>query len=367
MKIVRGRLFSGDVSNPAYRYNSDCDCVQYSPDGGTTWTDAPNSDPRHAAPFRLPHRTGSDIECNAAANMVAWIKAVIDECTRICGVGGLAIALVNKILDFAEVIFAEEGGILLTLIQAIAGTIFDVGYAALTANFTSDQYDLLQCIFFCNIDGDGQVSADQFAEIQTEVTEQLNEVAGIVVNLFLSLQGEVGLSNAGAQGAATGDCSDCDCGWQACIAGTDLAVAFSIVGTNGTPTGDGIQTATAFVGGDPTRPRTQAYITITLDTCTVTRLQTFFDAPDGFDNECGSGFLTSGYFQNNFANAISVGAGTPTSPFTFEGALTLTDLQVALGVACCDGCSTPPNLATITQVKIRGTGTPPSQLTPYLC
>lgn len=211
MKIIRGRLSPSDVSNAAYRYNPDCDCVQYSPNGGATWNDAPEADPRHANAFRLPARTGTDRNCNAAANMVSWLKGVIDECTRICGVGGVVVALVNKILDFAEVIFAEEGGILLTLIQAVAGTIFDVGYAALTANFTSHEYDLLLCIFYCRIGSDGQVSVDQFAQIQSDITAQLNTIAAIVVNLFLSLQGEVGLSNAGAQGNATADCSDCAC------------------------------------------------------------------------------------------------------------------------------------------------------------
>lgn len=213
MKIIRGQLNPGDVSNPAFRYSVDCDCVQYSPDGGTTWNDATGSDPRHASAFRLSARTGSDRNCNAAANMVAWIKGVVNDCIHICEVGGVVVALVNKILDFADVIFAEEGGVLLALIQNIAGVVFDAGFAALSAAFTSDQYDLMLCIFYCHDGADGQVTPEQFALIQANITAQLNTVAATITNLFLSLQGEVGLSNAGAQGTETADCSGCDCGW----------------------------------------------------------------------------------------------------------------------------------------------------------
>ena len=50
-------------------------------------------------------------------------------------------------------------------------------------------------------------------DLEAQVTHDLNTTAALVVNLILSLQGEVGVSNAGVIGGLTGDCSDCECGW----------------------------------------------------------------------------------------------------------------------------------------------------------
>lgn len=365
MEIIRGRLAAKDVSNPALRYNPDTDTVEFSPDNGTTWVDMPSLDPRTSPAFLLPPLTG-DARCDAAANMVKWMKDFLDEATALLGAGSEALAIANMAIPLYELI---SGGslTLLAIITEFAGTLFSLGYAALLAAFDSTTYDDLLCAFYCNIGVDGQVTAAQLVDVETQVTDTLNTTAGIVVDTLLFLQGEVGLSNAGVIGAQTGDCSGCDCGWEACIVGTDLATVFAISGTNGTFTGAGVETVTAVAGGDPSRPRTQAYITAALDSCTVDRLQCFFDAPDGFANSCGGSFATSYFGQNNFGTLIALGSGTPSSPFVFVGALTLTDLQVGLGVACCDGCGTPPNVGTITEIRIRGTGTTPSQLVPFLC
>lgn len=211
MKIVRGRLNPAQVSDPAYRYDSDCACIQYSPDGGTTWNNAPGSDPRNAPQFRFPARTGSDISCNCAANARAWIKDVIDRCTAILEVGGVVVALANQILSFAEIIFAEAGGWLLNLILDVAGTLFGIGYSALSGAFDTTQYELLLCALFCTCDTAGQWDDMRFAALQSQITATMNTTAAFVVNLFLSIQGQVGLSNAGAIGDVTADCSGCSC------------------------------------------------------------------------------------------------------------------------------------------------------------
>jgi len=101
-----------------------------------------------------------------------------------------------------------------TLILSIAGAIFDIGYTALTAAFTTTEYDALLCIFYCNVDASGQVSATKLAHIETLITSQLNTTAALVVNAILFIQGEVGLSNAGVFEGLTGqDCSACECEW----------------------------------------------------------------------------------------------------------------------------------------------------------
>lgn len=211
MKIIRGRLNPADVSNPAFRYDATCDCIQQTPDGGTTWVDVPSADPRHAVGFLKPPVAGSNKQCDAAANMVKWIKDFIDYETALMVAGATITTLVNSILTPMDLLFPAAD--FLSLIIDVADTIFGIGAAGLTTAFTSDQYDLLLCIFECNDDSDGRVIAAQLGVIEGQITEQLNTTAALVVNAILFIQGEVGLSNAGAIGSEVGDCSGCDCGW----------------------------------------------------------------------------------------------------------------------------------------------------------
>lgn len=211
MEIIRGRLAAKDVSNPSLRYNPDTDQVQFSPDNGATWVDMPSLDPRHSSAFLLPPLTG-DARCDAAANMVKWMKDFLDGATELLCAGSTALAVANTAIPLYELI---SGGslTLLAIITEVAGGLFSLGCTALTAAFDSTAYDALLCAFFCHIGGDGQVTADQLAAIETQVTADLNTTAGIVVNAILALQGEVGLSNAGVIGAQTGVCDDCACAW----------------------------------------------------------------------------------------------------------------------------------------------------------
>ncbi len=132
MTLIRSRLSESQLGSTSYRYNSDCSCVQYSPDGGTTWNNAPGSDPRSAPQFRFPART---------------------------------------------------------------------------------QYDLLLCALYCTCDTSGRWDDTRLVNLQAKITATMDATAAAVVNLFLTIQGAVGLSNAGAIGTETADCSGCDCGW----------------------------------------------------------------------------------------------------------------------------------------------------------
>lgn len=210
--IIRKELTENEVIPSNQRYNADCDCVQFSPDNGTTWIDMPSLDPRHSDAFRYPVLDTSDPQCDAAANMVEWIKDFIDETTAALGDAAEAFQVANIALGFWTLITGGTS-VLLDLIVGIGEALTGIGYTALLAAFDEEQYDLLLCCFYCHIDADGQVSAAQLAAVEDQVSTDLNTTAAIVVNLILQLQGEVGLSNAGAIGSETGDCSGCECAW----------------------------------------------------------------------------------------------------------------------------------------------------------
>jgi len=107
--VIRKQLSEDEIGNPNYRYNSDCDCIQYSSDGGTTWADAPGSDMRHADAFRLPPRGGSDIQCSAAANAECWLQTYIEGVITLLDEGAIFISLVNRLLGFVEQFSVFQG------------------------------------------------------------------------------------------------------------------------------------------------------------------------------------------------------------------------------------------------------------------
>jgi hypothetical protein len=110
-------------------------------------------------------------------------------------------------------LFMLELGIIIEAIWAIVTAVFSIGTSVLNAALTDAVYDTLLCIFYCNIASDGTVTATQFANIKSSVSSQIGGVAATAINSMLDSIGYVGLTNAGALGEVTGDCSACDCVW----------------------------------------------------------------------------------------------------------------------------------------------------------
>ncbi|HZZ99079.1 MAG TPA: hypothetical protein VFG51_04040 [Candidatus Saccharimonadia bacterium] len=350
MNIIRSRLSEDNFSNPAYRYNVDCDCIQFSPDGGTTWNDAPGADMRHADAFRMPARGGSDIQCSAAANAECWLQTYIENVITLLEEGAIVVAVVNKLLQFVELIFAETGGELLNLILAVSGTIFDIGGGALAAAFTSDQWPILLCAIYCNMAGDGQVSAARLATMKAQVTANMNTTAALVVNLLLDTQGEVGVSNAGAIGEETADCSDCGCAWcRTYLSGDGLGdwiVPYDILGNAGGTYSSLLDQIVGTSINEENNVWASAYLSGALR---VTEISVSFT----FVNEGGSGSDTSSLniFLDGVRHFTTYTGGTGSSSYTWTGDETVTTsigflmtAQVAMHVTCIElrGFETPP-------------------------
>lgn len=208
MTLIRSRLSEADFSNPSQRYNPDTDTVEYTPDGGLTWVADPADDPRHSAKFAKPLLTTADPRCDAAANMVKWLRDFIDYETSLMTAGAEITGLTNAALTLFDIL--APWAILAQGLIALASEIFGAGSAVLLAAFTSDQYDLMLCAFYGNIEPDGSVTPDDLAAIEAQMTADLNTTAGLITNLILSTQGEMGVQNAGVVGGQTGDCSACE-------------------------------------------------------------------------------------------------------------------------------------------------------------
>jgi len=190
------------------RYDLDTDAVQIqTPDG--EWHDNPDADPRHSGSNKFPPIVSDNPRCDSAANMVAWIKNFIDTLVTVKDETGIIVAF---FLDVLEVLWGA--GIFLALITLFVETLLFLGLDSVIDAFTSTVYDELLCIFYCHLEADGTMTADELSAINSDIASIIGGNVATVLTAMFFIMGEVGLSNVGASGTEVGDCSDCgDCLW----------------------------------------------------------------------------------------------------------------------------------------------------------
>lgn len=353
MKIVRGELTPNALVPPSTRYDATCDCIQVTTDGGSTWVEAVGQDPRHQPAYLKPPVAGSNKQCDSAANMVKWLHDFMDQIIAGLAAGAQEIYAANTLIDFLKLCF-PFAAYFIELIFEAAVDLFGRGSTALDAAFDSTTYDLLECIFFCHADANGRISAAQLTNVETDIVAQLNTTAAVVVNEILFIQGEIGLSNAGAIGSETGDCSACECGWcfEWDFTSTDgSGDGWHIpAGANGTYT-SGTGYVGTFQDGDTI---TDIVLKLTKDFTDVTTFSYTYTMTDG----CGGNYVQNFRLEYPIDTPISTeNSRTLGTNLTKEIAGTFASVaQVRIDNGS-GGCAATN---VITKARISGTGTPPT-------
>lgn len=231
LQIVRKKLTPDEISPPNTRYNSDCDCVQSTWDGGATWTNTPGADPRSAPQYQAPGISTSDPACDGAARIAAALKRSIDTTVATSNAVQLASALLDVFLFIVPVI-----GIIATAIYIAAAALLAIGTAAIESAFTSDVYDQFKCIALCHLDAGGQFTSDEWEAFQTECFDHFGAgTVSDVLQINFDTLGMVGFNNAVSLGTETGDCSACDpCGPWCYLWDFSLSDGGWLVGAQGT-------------------------------------------------------------------------------------------------------------------------------------
>jgi len=192
-----------------YRWTED-GTLQKSEDGGETWEDAPENDPRNNS-TQFPPIEGADNaekRCVAATGMAALIEEQIganltDEMTRY--------SLQQLISDWVNV-FIQTSNIFTALITIATNQIFALSIAIIRPALTEEVYQQLMCIFYCNMANDATFSNAQWEAVRAQILSDITGVAGLFLEHLVYLLGSVGLTNlARSSGATEGDCEDCDC------------------------------------------------------------------------------------------------------------------------------------------------------------
>jgi len=192
-----------------YRYTTD-GALERSTDGGLTWEPSPEYDPRYNSPQFPPisGEDGNDKKCAASEGMVLLLKeGLSDNLTDDMSRYTLDELINNWLTSVIETSNPFEA-----LVRVVANQIFALVISALRAALTTEVYDQLKCILYCEIEGDASFTESSWESVRAKVLTDITGIAGVFIEHILFLLGALGMTNLARSGAvAEGDCAECEC------------------------------------------------------------------------------------------------------------------------------------------------------------
>lgn len=209
---------------------------QTSTDGGVTWVDDTENDPRNQAVLAPPiGGSGDNIKCAAADNARDQLQALRDQLIDILEATPTAIAIIAGILAFLAVITGISGAAIgiSVLLMGMAIALISLTPEEVAEQIDATALETFRCIIYCNVNNNGQFSYTGWQDVLADIDTNFSGFAHTFFASIVSSMGYIGLSNACTVGADTAsDCGDCDC---QCVHETDVAIGtFIEIGIDGT-------------------------------------------------------------------------------------------------------------------------------------
>lgn len=196
---------------PLSRFTSDGH-YQTSNDGGATWQDATNQDPRNASPQIPPALPPETItpECTYADSVINFFEDGVIDVLEEGDTVQQVVAIIGGIL---AAVFGAGGvvlGVIGALIAALAAGIVGLGITAVKNAFTDDVWNELRCLLYANINPDGSFSQAQLDTIYANVPG--DTIAQTVLRSWIAALGITGMTNSARllMGSPDAACN-CDC------------------------------------------------------------------------------------------------------------------------------------------------------------
>lgn len=201
-QFIRKRLWNGEIVGYGSRWNDETDEWQSYDPANDEWYDNPAGDPRVNPAGLLPPRAGSDVRCQSAVNIADKFRSIVDAMLT----AGDILQAVNSIVSLIVVFFPPARFIWLVFL-ALTEALFAIGQSAINAAFGSEAWEQFKCIVYEELPENGQVDTATKDAIYARVNADMGGIQFSVLSLIINALGEVGMSNAGATGSASGDCS----------------------------------------------------------------------------------------------------------------------------------------------------------------
>lgn len=193
--------------------------MEVSYDGGQTWENGDNFDPRFNSPLFPPLTPASpdeDVKCRAVNNAVNVLKDGVDYIITLDStVSAVAAGMAAVFGTVVSIIF---GGLLWPVVIAAAGAFVAATPQAIQLAFTPDLWAQVVCILYRHAADDGAFDTAAWQAAKDEIYSSLTGVAMGILLRVMDLLGPVGLTNAGRQESASPlvTCEDCeDANWCA--------------------------------------------------------------------------------------------------------------------------------------------------------
>jgi len=227
----------GCTDKPTNQRYGDDGILEVSYDGGETWQDAPELDPRFNSPLASPLSTapGQALRCEAAGNVVGYFRAMADELIADAALWATLTGLIAAIAGIAVVLLSvASAGALTPLLLGLTAALLATGQTAFQAAMTEAVYDNYLCIVYCNTPNDGVYTVASWQAIKTQISAELTGIAATFLLDTLNAAGLVGLNNASRSGIGNeGACDTCACA-PSCVSEDRIMVGNLISITNNT-------------------------------------------------------------------------------------------------------------------------------------
>jgi len=210
------KLMSGCCGdNQTHRF-SPAGVYQSSDDGGLTWNDDPENDPRNSyvgAP-PLPGTASDAKKCAAADNVRDLMEQYRDNLIEIVGATPSILAIIAGILAFIGVLAGVSGvGIGIgVLFLTMAAEIVQIGGTGISSEITFTTLQTFRCLVYCRMNNDGELTYDAWQGLLADIAGEFSGFAETFFYQTINGMGYIGTTNAGTVGTATAsDCDDCGC------------------------------------------------------------------------------------------------------------------------------------------------------------
>jgi len=192
---------------------------QTSADGGTTWEDNPEADPRNGV-VRFPTIPGEDGDakrCQGANSIVAYLRIPVADIQAAKDSESTFAALSAILVGILIVIGIVAGGWVFALLGGALGVIFTaVSAAQWLAAWDEDAWQALLCAFYDNMEDDASFTPEGITALLADIAAlDVDNIVKDFTHAMITTMGAPGLSNA-ARLQFPGEL-DCDtCGQVAC-------------------------------------------------------------------------------------------------------------------------------------------------------
>jgi len=222
------RLMDGCCPDGTLSRFTDDGIFQTSVDGGETWQDAPDSDPRNSGTLSPPlPGSGDNVRCAASDNVRDNFTSMRDSTVALLTAGTTVLAILAGIVGLVGVILGLSGAATAigVLLIGLSAELLSLTPESVTDQLDETTMDDFRCLVYCNMEDNGQFT---YAGWQALISAISSTFTGFPLTFFMSITqslGYIGMSNAGTMGAATAsDCDGCDCDCDGETVGETLIV-----------------------------------------------------------------------------------------------------------------------------------------------